>query len=121
MRLLKLFLPLLLVGAAGAQQPGCSPGANGCGQILYPSQYIQTVASAATITPTSYLLVISGTAAIATINLPSGFSTTVGGCLDIIATGAWTTTTGGNIQATMTAVANTGYRGCWSGTKWVIK
>jgi hypothetical protein len=121
MRLLKLLFPLLLAGAAYAQQPGCSAGANGCGQVLYPQQNIQTIASAGTISPTSYLITISGTAAIATITPPAAFSTTVGGCLDIIATGAWTTTTAGNIQAAMTAVANTNYRACWSGTKWLIK
>ena len=125
MRLLRLLLPLLLAGATYAQQPGCSAGANGCGQVLYPMQNMQTIASATTITPTSYLLIVSGTAAIATITPFPGYSTTVGGCMDILATGAWTTTTAGNIQATMTASANTIYRACYvtiGGTqKWVIK
>ncbi len=120
MRLLKLLFPLLLAGTAYAQT-GCSAGANGCGQVLYPQQNIQTIASAGTIAPTSYLVTISGTAAIATITTPVTFSTTIGGCFDIIATGAWTTTTAGNIQSTMTASANTIYRSCWSGTKWIIK
>jgi hypothetical protein len=120
-------LAFLLLMAAGlqAQQPGCSAGANGCGQVLYPQQNIQTIASAGTIAPSTFLVAITGTAAIATITPPAGFSVTVGGCIDILATGAWTTTTAGNIQAVMTASANTIYRACYvpiSGTpKWVIK
>lgn len=79
-----------------------------------------TIASATTIAPTTPLVAISGTTAIATITLPSGFTS---GCFDILATGLWTTTTAGNIQATLTAVTNTMYRACyWTGlSKWTIK
>lgn len=89
--------------------------------VLFKSTYSETtatIASAATIAPVTSMISISGTAAIVTITLPAGFST---GCIDILATGAWTTTTAGNIFATMTAVANTPYRACYFGTKWFIK
>lgn len=91
------------------------------GQIrnsLMQSSTNATVASQTTIAPTTPLVTISGTSAIATITLPSGFTT---GCFDILATGAWTTTTAGNIQAIMTAVPNTGYRACYYGSTWDIK
>lgn len=91
------------------------------GQIqnsLMQSSTNATVASATTIAPTTPLVTISGTTAIVTITLPSGFTT---GCFDILATGAWTTTTAGNIQAIMTAVPNTEYRACYFGSKWNIK
>lgn len=124
---MKLLLAAILLssGLAWGQQPGCSPGPNGCGQLNLGSSQLVTVASAATIAPASNLVVITGTAAIATIALPQGFSSSVGGCFDILATGAWTTTTAGNIFAAMTAVANTQYRACYftvAGTpKWFIK
>lgn len=120
-----LFAWLILASAALPQQPGCSTGPNGCGQLNVGSSALVTIASAGTISPTSDLVVITGTAAIATITPPANFSTLNGGCLDVLATGAWTTTTAGNIFATMTAVANTQYRACYftvSGTsKWYIK
>jgi hypothetical protein len=74
------------------------------------------LASAGTIAPIAGLMHITGTAAIATITPPTGFI----GCMAFIADGAWTTTTAGNIQAAMTAVAGTAYRGCFDGTKWFI-
>src|SRR5260370_31066977 len=120
-----LFAWLLLATAALAQQPGCSPGPNGCGQLNVGASELVTVASATTIAPTSNLVVITGTTAIATITAPVNFSTSVGGCFDILATGAWTTTTAGNIFATMTAVANTQYRACYftvaGVSKWYIR
>lgn len=92
-------------------------GGPGGGASFTPGT-VSTVASATTISPTTPLVIISGTAAIATITLPAGFST---GCIDILATGAWTTTTAGNIQAIMTATPNVQYRACYFGTKWNIK
>jgi hypothetical protein len=82
--------------------------------------YEATIASATTITPTTPLVTISGSTPIVTITLPTNFT---GGCFDILATGAWTTTTAGNIQAVMTASANTSYRACyWTSLgKWTIK
>jgi hypothetical protein len=116
---------LILATAVLGQQPGCSTGPNGCGQLNIGVSALQTIASAGTIAPTSSFLVITGTAAIATITPPVNFSTLNGGCFDILATGAWTTTTAGNIFAVMTAVANTQYRACYftvAGTsKWYIK
>lgn len=87
----------------------------------FDSSTVQTIASAGTIAPTVKVVIISGTAAIATITPPPDLTSAKGGCIDIDATGAWTTTTAGNIQATMTASAGTGYRACWYGTKWLIK
>lgn len=85
-----------------------------------PNSTDATVASATTIAPTTPLAEISGTANISTITLPPGFTT---GCFDILATGAWSTVTGGNVQASMTAVTNTMYRACYwtSLSKWTIK
>jgi hypothetical protein len=77
--------------------------------------------SASTIAPAVGISHVSGTAAIATITPPSGMSSTIGGCITLIADAAWTTTTAGNIQAAMTAVANTPYRACYDGSKWFIK
>lgn len=116
---------LILAASAFAQSTGCSPGPNGCGILNVGASSLVTVASAGTIAPTSNFVVITGAAAIATITPPLGFSTSVGGCLDVLATGAWTTTTAGNVFATMTAVANTPYRACYftvaGVSKWYIK
>lgn len=60
------------------------------------------LASAATITPTSAIHHVTGTAAISTITPPSGFS----GNIWLIPDGAWTMTTGGNIAIGVTAVVN---------------
>lgn len=78
------------------------------------------VASATTIAPTTPLVEISGTTAIATITLPSGFTS---GCFDILPTGTWTTTTAGNIFNAVTAVADVQYRACYWPviSKWVLK
>ena len=60
-----------------------------------------TIASASTILPTSQIVFVSGTAAISTITVPYfGF----GGSITLIPTGAFTTTTGGNIAIASTAV-----------------
>lgn len=80
-----------------------------------------SVASATTIAPTNGIQHVSGTTAIVTITPPGGMSSTVGGCIILIADGAWTTTTAGNIQAVMTAVPNTQYNACYDGAKWFIK
>lgn len=83
---------------------------------------VSTVASATTIAPTTSVVNVSGTATISTITPPTGLSSTVGGCLTFIATGAWSTTTGGNIASvTLLAVANTAYQACYNGTSWFIK
>jgi hypothetical protein len=107
----KVFALLLLTATLHAQSTiGCSPGVNGCGMLSSPFGPAQTIASASTIAPSGVAIVITGTAAIATITPPAG---ALNGCIDVLATGAWTTTTGGNIFATMTAVANTTYRACY--------
>jgi hypothetical protein len=78
-----------------------------------------TVASAATIAPTSTTYSISGTNAIGTITLPPNFTT---GCTTVLALAAFTTTTGGNMFNTaFTASANTLYQICYNGTSWYIK
>lgn len=83
---------------------------------FYTSAVVGTpVASAATITPTGPVFHITGTAAISTINLPYvGFT----GTLRVIADGAWTTTTSGNIGSQIIAVANQEYAFTYDGTKW---
>jgi hypothetical protein len=64
-----------------------------------------TIASGTTIAPTKGITFISGAAAIATITAPSPISAG-GGQITLIPTGAFTTTTGGNIALASTAVVN---------------
>jgi len=62
-----------------------------------------TLASAATVAPVSPITFVSGTAAIATLTVPTAFTST-GGSLTLIPTGIFTTTTAGNIALASTAV-----------------
>ena len=62
-----------------------------------------TIASATTINPVTPITFISGTTAIATITAPGPISAG-GGQITLIPTGAFTTTTAGNIAITSTAV-----------------
>lgn len=62
-----------------------------------------TIASSSTITPTAQITFVSGTAAVSIITPPNGFSSG-GGHLTLIPTGAFTTTTTGNIALASTAV-----------------
>jgi hypothetical protein len=62
-----------------------------------------TISSSGTIAPTKDITFISGTAAIATITAPSPISAS-GGQITLIPTGAFTTTTAGNISIASTAV-----------------
>jgi hypothetical protein len=64
-----------------------------------------TIASAATIAPTTQIVFISGTAAIDTITPPSPISLG-GGQITLIPTGAFTTTTAGNIALGSTGVVS---------------
>jgi len=73
-----------------------------------PAGGIPTVASGTTIAaPTSTdIFFVSGTTAIATITIPTGWGSTGQGQITIIPTGLWTTTTGGNIAIASTAVVS---------------
>jgi len=62
-----------------------------------------TIASSTTIAPTTPIVFISGTTAIATITAPTPISS-AGGQITLIPIGAFTTTTAGNIAITSTAV-----------------
>jgi hypothetical protein len=64
-----------------------------------------TIASATTIAPTTPIVFISGTTAIATITAPSPISAG-GGQITLIPTGIFTTTTAGNIALASTAVVS---------------
>ena len=64
-----------------------------------------TIASATTIAPTTAIAFVSGTTPVATITAPSPIST-AGGQITLIPTGAFTTTTGGNIALASTAVVS---------------
>ena len=88
---------------------------------MYQEGIGANIASATTIAPVNGIQHVTGTTAIATITTPTGMSATKGGCLTLIADGAWTTTTAGNIFATMVAVAGTPYFACYDGSKWYIK
>ena len=68
------------------------------------SAAVPTIASAATIAPTTPILYVSGTTAITTITAPAGCTN---GCqITIIPTGLFTTTATGNIALASTAVVN---------------
>jgi len=65
---------------------------------------IPTIASTSTIAPVSAIVFVSGTAAIATITAPAAILHSVQ--ITVIPTGAFTTTTAGNIAIASTAVLN---------------
>ena len=73
--------------------------------LLGTSSTAPTIASATTIAPTKSISFVSGTTAIATITAPVPLST-AGGQITLIPTGAFTTTTSGNIALASTAVVN---------------
>jgi len=74
-----------------------------------------SIASAATIAPTAAVTPISGTTTIDTITLPyTGFR----GCLKLVPTDAWATSTAGNIQIATTATVSRVLEMCWTGSKW---
>jgi hypothetical protein len=73
--------------------------------VASTGQVAPTIASAATIAPTTSIVFISGTAAIATITAPSTIATT-GGQITLIPTGIFTTTAAGNIALASTAVVS---------------
>ena len=71
--------------------------------LLATTAAAPTIASAATIAPTKPITFISGTTAVVTITAPSPISAG-GGTITLIPTGAFTTTTAGNIAIASTAV-----------------
>jgi collagen type VII alpha len=83
-------------------------------------QSVPTIASAATIAPTSGLNKVSGTVAITTITPPTVLQGggAFRGCIKMIPTGLWTTATGGNIALASTAVVNRVMDLCYDGTSW---
>lgn len=100
---------------------GFSQGVFGTPPMSAPSYAIgTTIASSATISPDTQMTTVSGTAAISTITPPPSFSSSVGSCLDFLASGAWSTTSGGNIATIMTAISGNAYKVCWFGTQWTI-
>lgn len=68
-----------------------------------------TIASAGTIAPTKRITVVSGTATISTITPPAAIAST-GGEFILVASGAWTVDTAGNVSAAVTAVSGKHYR-----------
>jgi hypothetical protein len=81
------------------------------------------IASASTIAPTSSLTHITGTVTIQTITAPTNFAqTNGGGCLQLVADGAWATNTAGNINTAFTATTGNVYLLCYDNgtTKWYI-
>ncbi len=83
--------------------------------LTFPGGAATTVASNATIAPTSSVAIVSGTTQIGTITLPAGFT---GGCLFLIPSGTWTTGTSGNISIASTAVVGKTMAMCYDGSKW---
>jgi hypothetical protein len=75
------------------------------GGLIATQASAPTVASAATITPTTPILFVSGTTQINTITAPAPISAN-GGQITLIPTGLWTTGTTGNIALASTAVVS---------------
>lgn len=73
--------------------------------LLATSAAAPTIASAATIAPAKIITFISGTTTIDTITAPAPIATR-GGQITLIPTGAWATSTAGNVALATTAVAN---------------
>ena len=73
--------------------------------LLATTAAAPTIASAATIAPTTQIVFISGTAAVVTITAPAPISAG-GGTITLIPTGAFTWTAAGNIAVLGTAVVN---------------
>lgn len=100
-----------LFGAATAITIGANTGTTTINNSIVAKGLIATgavaptIASATTIAPTTPIVFISGTTPIATITAPSPISTT-GGQVVLIPTGAFTTTTAGNIAIASTAVVS---------------
>jgi hypothetical protein len=76
-----------------------------------------SLASAATITPTGPITVVSGTAAISTITVPS-IMAGGSGQITLLPTGAWTMNTAGNIVANVTAVVGKALTMTYSSGAW---
>jgi len=119
-------LPVIRMGdpfgfAANGQAYHCfatSATATGVWGLMSGNVYGGTVASVAGaqwLAGTS--LTISGTNAITGFTIPNGFAS--GQCITIMPTGAFTTTTAGNIAKASTAVANVTLLECWNGSKFV--
>lgn len=73
--------------------------------VASTGQVAPTIASAATIAPTTAIVFISGTTQINTITAPT-LITSTGGRITLIPTGLWTTGTTGNIALASTAVVS---------------
>lgn len=78
------------------------------------------IASATTIAPITGIVHITGTTAIATITPPTGMSSTVGGCIQMIFDAGLSTTTAGNIFAIYSPAAGSLHQVCYDGSKWYI-
>lgn len=79
------------------------------------SAYATPIASASTITPVNQIMTVSGTAAINNIDLPfPGFT----GQITLIPSGAFTTTTSGNIAKASTAAVGQALIMTYDGSKW---
>jgi hypothetical protein len=79
------------------------------------------VVSGASIALSGEVQHVMGNSTISTIAPPAGFSSTVGGCVTLIADGLWSTTLGGNIETTMHAARGSAYEACYDGLRWRIE
>jgi hypothetical protein len=79
------------------------------------------IASSTTVAPVAPITHITGTSSLSTITVPTrGDGIAWTGCLSLIADGAWSTVTGGNIATAITAVAGTVYQACYDGSSWYL-
>lgn len=77
---------------------------------------VASLASASTITPTTPLVIVTGTTSVTTITPQTNTAALVGSWFDMITPSAVTFNTGGNIAASFTTSANTLYHCAFMGT-----
>jgi hypothetical protein len=102
--------------SSGILMTGLTVGAGGISWPVGPS-----IASASAISPVLGIQHVSGSAKITTMHQPDALSPKNGGCLMLIADGAWSTTTSGNIGNAITATPGTLYQACYDGSKFYLK
>jgi len=110
--------------SSGIAMPTANSGVAGSGSILVQAELglHTTVASAATITPTSKFFTITGTTIVSNINYFGGISATVDGCAEFVTASSLSFATGGNIAQVPTAAtgANTMHTACSIAGNWYI-
>lgn len=112
---------LLTPAFTGTTTGGCSWSATTTPASPISSMQIASVAASSTIAPTSQIVNLTGSTTIQTMTLPSGMSSTIGGCIYLIPSSSVSTGTAGNFYAAYSLAGSTLYIACWNGSKWYLK